>query len=86
MSDKFKIGAALLLLLTVVYIFVAPTFDLDPTALRAARHAASIFIAIAAAASVLTALETGLQSILISPSAPIPPASDLIDLTCTRLC
>jgi hypothetical protein len=86
MGSKIKVGAALLLLLVVVYIFVLPAFNLDPTALRAAREIGLIFIGMAAAASALSAPKSCTQSARIALVTAVQPSSHLIDLTCARLC
>ncbi len=87
MPGKVKVTIAVCLLLVVAYIFVLPAFDIDPTALRAARNADLLFFAIAAAASALTLLRPRLGIFLLSPDfAHSSVSSNLIDLTCTRLC
>ena len=85
--DKIRIGAALfLLLLAVVYVFAMPTIDLDPTALRATRHAALVFIGIASAARTLTPQKPEYEGSLVELATLAPRSSDLVDLTSIRLC
>lgn len=47
MSATFKI-TALVLLVCVAVVFISPTFDLDPTALRAVQAALATMLALAA--------------------------------------
>ncbi len=83
-ATKFLIAACLVL--AIAYIFVLPAFDVSPTALRAARNADLLFISIAAAAYLLTTLQPQPCRDLQLPTVDAGPVSDLIDLTCTRLC
>ena len=81
-----KVGATLFLLVTLVCLFVLPAFDLDPTALRASQHAARIFWAIAASAAVLTARSSGAEPENFAETAARQATSNVISLTCNRLC
>ena len=83
------IVVACLLLLTIAAVFVAPSVDLEPTAMRAARAATTAMAALAATATALTPLNLPPQQftlatvVLQSVSVTFP---DLIDVLCTRLC
>lgn len=86
MTRATKLAIAVCLALIVAYIFVLPAFDISPTALRAAQHAAVLFISIAAAAYLLTTLKPPACRDLPLPDICYGSVSELIDLTCTRLC
>ncbi|HEY1262238.1 MAG TPA: hypothetical protein VGF06_01875 [Terriglobales bacterium] len=82
----------LLLLVIVVALFLAPTVDLEPTALRASRAAAMLFLAIFFAAH-LTVGHGSSAPVLGRRHGPgwnekliscAPPS--LVDLYCSRLC
>jgi hypothetical protein len=86
MRKRLQTALALCLLLAIAYVFVLPAFDIDPTALRASRHAISLFLAIAAAGSMLTIFRPA-ALLRLYQSFPAPQSGpNLIDLTCTRLC
>ena len=86
MARLMKITIGVCLILAITYIVVLPAFNISPTALRAARNADLLFISIAAAAYLLIALRRQPGRDLLVPAVFYSPSSDLIDLTCTRLC
>jgi len=86
MFGRSKKGVVLLLLVAILVLTILPTFDLKPTRLRAARHGALLFIAIAAAASGAAEIKAPFH---LKPGSSQPlhaTGPDLLDLTCTRLC
>jgi hypothetical protein len=85
-ENRIKIGATILLLLAVVYIFALPAVDLGPTALRASRQAALVFVGMGLAASALNPGRPTIGPLLTPTDHPALPVADLIDLTCIRTC
>ena len=80
-----------LLLLTLAVVFFAPSMHPEPTALRAARQAALIFLAIFAAARLASFyLANRIWSFefphLLDPDSVSEDYSGLLDLNCSRLC
>jgi hypothetical protein len=88
-DDKAKLGIVIVLLLIVMTVFIAPTVDLEPTALRAMKAASLLFAALVLAGTAIAALlsvsfsSTGI--ILASDSAR-QKAANIVDLNCVRLC
>jgi len=75
------------LVLAVLLIFVAPAVDLEPSALRASKAAVGFFAAIAC----LILLPYPVTSAALQPSLferllLMQGSSDVLDLTCSRLC
>lgn len=62
MPRKSHIFVALILIVAVVVIFVAPSVDLSPTALRAWQAACALFFAMAATVRMAVAGAQSLQS------------------------
>jgi hypothetical protein len=90
MNGMAKHLAAVSILIAVVAIFIAPAFDLPPTALRAARAAQQIlmgFAFLAATASAALLCSPVLSVLLRAIPKPLKLASpSVIDLNCSRLC
>ena len=91
MVRKGHILIALVILVAIGIVLFAPSVDLEPTAMRAAKAASIIFLAIAAVAQIVTSL--ALPSPRASQIAVVCPdlwsslfEIKLIDLNCTRLC
>ena len=89
MDDKNKPGIVIVLLLVVMTVFLAPTVNLEPTALRAMKAASMLFAALALAGTAFAALlsvsfaSTG----IIFESHRVPQkAGNIVDLICARLC
>jgi hypothetical protein len=82
----------LLLLMVLALVFLAPSMHLEPTALRAARDAAMVFLAIVFAAHLFVrtyCLAVPMEHGFVSNEASSPGLSgqsSLIDLYCSRLC
>jgi hypothetical protein len=92
MSSRLNIVLVILLILAVTLVFLAPMVDLEPTALRAVRAAAMLFLAIVIAAHffrgsyfipILMAFGFCNRENL-NPIQVDQPS--LIDLYCSRLC
>ena len=90
MAKRTRALLTLWLLLVLAAVFFAPSVDLEPTALRALRAAALIYLAIFVASHIFLALPvSGLESRWpLRPSATfiVPEDSSLLDLYCSRLC
>lgn len=87
MRSALKHMAVLALVLIVLAVFLAPTIDLEPTALRASRAAQALQAALASAALVFTALLFCAEVCLRQVSdARFDFNCDLLVLNCTRLC
>lgn len=89
MAKGLKLTTAFVLLVSVLGVFVAPSVDLEPSALRAARAALMTMLAIAnAAAVILTLVVPALhaQSALIPHATILHRDSGILDLDCARLC
>lgn len=89
---KSHILLVVVLLVALAVVFFAPSMHLEPTALRAARDAAMVFLAIFVAAhlfvsafSLAAPWEHGFFSWEAS-SPGLSGQSSLIDLYCSRLC
>jgi hypothetical protein len=84
-----KIGAVVLLVLSVLTIFISPAVDLQPTALRALKMANLLFAFLALAGTAFSA-RLNLPPSRIAATFEIDyallPPPDFIDLNCTRLC
>ena len=82
-----QIGA-LVVLIAVCAIFLAPAVSLQPTALRAARSAQQLLIAFAfLAMAAVPYRQTACQhAIRHSPAARLLPAPDIVAFVCARLC
>ena len=88
---NLRIILVVLLLLSLAIVFFAPSMHAEPTALRAARQAALVFLAIFAAAR---SVSFYLTNTIWSCKFPSSPDSDfisddesgLLDLYCSRLC
>jgi hypothetical protein len=91
-SKKICVAVTLVILLTVVIVFLAPSLDLEPSALRAWRAAAMVFLAIVIAVQFLAytfancLLEFCKLRANNCPYAISPAEFSLLDLYCTRLC
>ena len=89
---KSYVLLVLVLLVVLAVVFFAPSMHLEPTALRAARHAAMVFLAIFVAAHLFfsafsLAAPRELGFFAREASAPgLSGHSSLIDLYCSRLC
>jgi len=83
---------AVLLILALAVVFLAPSVNLEPTALRAARAAAMVFLGIfvaghSLAASVLSIKSQPAAFCQRETASPIAHSEvSLIDLLCSRLC
>lgn len=92
LSKNTCVVLTLLLVLAIAIIFIAPSVDLEPTALRAWRAAVLVFLAIIIAAQVLSGFYcSSLLKIcgLYVPEPACPSCSSelsLLDLCCTRRC
>ena len=86
MLAKTKCGIVLFLLLAVVVLTILPSFDLDPTLLRAARRVAALFNAMAVAASLPAVMQIPFHLILSAFHVPRDNGPRVLDLTCARLC
>lgn len=83
-----SISICTLLLIAVLVVFLAPSIDLAPTALRASRAAKMVLIALAAAALTLGPLFP-VAAFSVSPESKDSyhtAIDDLVTLNCTRLC
>jgi len=85
-SKRTKILLALIVGIAILVLFILPAFDVDPTALRAARAAELLLLSIACAAFAIFALRS--ERILLVELAPpfIKHTSDLLEETCSLLC
>lgn len=89
MRIRSKLGIVILLLLSVTAIFISPAVDLQPTALRAMQLANMLFAVLVLFGTSVSTLRVAPLSILeaaLECAGFSPPASDLIDLHCSRLC
>ena len=80
-------ATALLLLVVVAYVLIAPAFDLDPSANRAWRAALQMLAVIALLSSVLSEVLTPVMRILciLDEFRPEPPPS-LLEHICVQQC
>jgi quinol-cytochrome oxidoreductase complex cytochrome b subunit len=89
---KSHILLVLVLLVVLAVVFFAPSMHLEPTALRAARDAAMVFLAIFIAAHLFVSalgLAAPWDHSFFAREASSPglsAQSSLIDLYCARLC
>ena len=88
MQRWLMLAASSLVLASVVVVFVAPAFDLEPTAMRAARMAQLALGAIGASASVAIGTLASPQAVAHSIAFPAMRlcTSDLLAADCTRQC
>lgn len=92
MKKRIYIVLTLLLLLALAAVFLAPSVDLEPSALRAARAAAILFLSIFIASHLLLALASNplqeCRAVFERRDSDSTVTSDLslLDLYCTRLC
>jgi hypothetical protein len=92
LSKNTCVVLTLLLVLAIAIIFIAPSVDLEPSALRAWRAAVLVFLAIIIAVQVLSGIYY--SSLLKICSLCAPESSrlccsselSLLDLCCARLC
>jgi hypothetical protein len=88
-DDKAKLGIVIVLLLIVMTVFIAPTVDLEPTALRAMKAASLLFAALVLAGTAIAALLTVSFSptwIILASDRARQNAAHIVDLNCARLC
>jgi quinol-cytochrome oxidoreductase complex cytochrome b subunit len=88
-KDLFQIVLVAATVVAILVLFVSPALDLEPSAMRAMRHAHIFFHAFAAAASMLLYLLTKHPEFFgwVSEAHPArQDGPDLFDLNCTRLC
>jgi len=72
--------------MAILVLFILPAFDVDPTALRAARAAELLLLSIACAAFTLFAFRGG-RVLRVQPAPPfIKVTSNLLEETCSLLC
>ena len=77
---------ALVLIVGMVLVFLLPSLDLLPTAMRASRAAGLIFLALAMAAVSLVAFCEWRSACFVWLQGQRRSTVGLIDLTCARLC
>jgi len=89
---KIQILLAIAIILAVAIVFIAPSVDLDPSALRAVRAAALIFFAIFLAGNCLAGhcstqiSEPFLLFNALNGERTFLFDANLVDLYCARLC
>lgn len=89
LRNKLQFVAALLLIVGVVVVFVAPAVNLEPTAMRAARAAQLAALALLAASTAAVALAVPTsqsQAFREFPPVVRGASADVVDLDCARLC
>ena len=89
MARWIKFVVVILLLTSVLYVFISPAVDLEPTVLRALKFACLIFAALLAAIfvrDVSLCVPLALEILADAPDSICAPSPGLIDLNCTRLC
>lgn len=75
------------LVLAVILVFIAPTVNLEPTALRSAQAALSFFAAIGFLIVLpYTVASAVLQRSLFEDLFTTQGCGDVLDLLCSRLC
>ena len=85
MLERVRSAAVFLLLLAILVLTVLPAFDLDPAHLRASRNT-TLLLVIMAFVAAYAAMTVSLQRASVAMNSKRPPVSDLLALTCTRLC
>lgn len=75
---RYKFVVVMLLLLCVITVFVSPIVDLQPTALRALKHAKVLCARVRVPLEPITTIVE--RHFVLS----LPP--DLLELNCARLC
>ncbi len=89
MKDLFQTVLVAATVVAILVLFVSPVLDMEPSAMRAMRHAHIFFHAFAAAASMLLYL-LAKHADFFAWAFEVHPARqdgpDLFDLNCTRLC
>ncbi len=89
MRDWIKFGVVILVLLSVITVFVSPSVDLEPTALRAAKLAHLLFALMALAGTMFAARLARAVAPVIANSdrdCALQAGPDIVDLNCTLLC
>jgi hypothetical protein len=86
MNRKLLVVAALVLAIGIAVLFVLPAYDVLPTAMRAWRAAKMLTLAMTTL--VLLSIVASLIQIYAVGDAPdsISLCSDILELTCSRLC
>ena len=77
------------LLLAIAAVFVAPSVDLEPTAMRAARAATTAMAALVATATALIPFTLPVKKFTLTTVIPQNVSvsfRELVDIFCTRLC
>lgn len=77
---------AILLMIGVLFVFVAPSLSLQPTALRAAKAALALALFLAAAAVNLSGRLPFNFFPVRDVTEPSKPSEDMLALVCSRLC
>lgn len=88
LTKTVKIWLIVVLMSSVLFVFVCPDLDLEPSALRAMRLALLFFLALVFP-GVLMSGHFAPTAVVRPPSVEEPPqslAADLQSFTCTRLC
>jgi cytochrome c biogenesis factor len=86
MGYRTRILLALVVAMAILVLFVLPAFDVDPTAMRAARAAALLMISIACAAFTFLASKACVSCRLLSPHFRVNTTPDVLEVTCSLLC
>lgn len=76
---------AAIVITVVIFVFVAPLIDLEPSALRAQQFFQHFLATLMSGALLLAGMSGGIQLVSRSTEIPAGPVS-LQDLICVRLC
>jgi hypothetical protein len=70
----------------VLFVTIAPAFDLDPTALRGRRNADQVFWTLAAIAEVVLGLISVFASFLVHLPDAVGRSAEIVETTACWLC
>jgi uncharacterized membrane protein len=86
MTNRTKISAAVIVVAAIFVLFILPSFDVAPTAFRAARAFDLLMLALAGAAFVLFALQGNLRLCSAAMRFRVNSSPDPLRMTCSLLC